>query len=229
MKNEEKKHLNIDNLETKSKEEIVSFFLSAQEEELEKDKKIESLNQDLQSTNNDLKIANETIKYLHDKLYGKKSEKTEALKGQLGLFDEVELSADEALEEDVIEEASTDKKTKKGRKKITESNPNLEVKVIEHTMPDCVDEGYEVIGSKETEKYIFKPAELYIQKDVYPVYRKENEDGTDDIQTLYQGYDFLSKSSATPRLVASILNDKYAKALPLYRIEESLKNMGANI
>ena len=233
MKNEEKKHLNIDNIETKSKEEIVSFFLSAQEEVLEKDKKIESLNQDLQSTNNDLKIANETIKYLHDKLYGKKTEKTEALKGQLGLFDEVELSADETLEEydieEEIEEASTGKKTKKGRKKITKSNPDLEVKVIEHIMQDCVDEAYEVIGSKETEKYIFKPAELYIQKDVYPVYRKENEDGTDDIQTLYQGYDFLSKSSATPRLVASILNDKYAKALPLYRIEESFKNMGANI
>src|SRR5699024_198848 len=37
------------------------------------------------------------------------------------------------------------------------------------------------------------------------------------------------KSPATPKLVASILNDKYAKALPLYRIEESFKNMGANI
>lgn len=232
MEKEEKKHLNTDHIETKSREEIVSFFLSSQEEVLEKNKEIEALNRNLQSTNNDLKLAKEIIKQLQDKLYGKKTEKTEALKGQLSLlFDEVEMSADEdVLEEKTISEEETITYTrKKGRKKITESNPNLEVKVIEHTMKNCVDEGYEVIGSKETEKFIYKPAELYIQKDVYPVYRKENEDGTDDIKTLYQGYDFLSKSNATPRLVASILNDKYAKALPLYRIEESFKNMGAQI
>lgn len=232
MEKEEKKHLNTDHIETKSREEIVSFFLSSQEEVLEKNKEIEALNRNLQSTNNDLKLAKEIIKQLQDKLYGKKSEKTEALKGQLSLlFDEVEMSADEdVLKEKTISEEETITYTrKKGRKKITESNPNLEVKVIEHTMKNCVDEGYEVIGSKATEKFIYKPAELYIQKDVYPVYRKENEDGTDDIKTLYQGYDFLSKSNATPRLVASILNDKYAKALPLYRIEESFKNMGAQI
>ena len=96
MEKEEKKHLNTDHIETKSREEIVSFFLSSQEEVLEKNKEIEALNRNLQSTNNDLKLAKEIIKQLQDKLYGKKTEKTEALKGQLSLlFDEVEMSADE--------------------------------------------------------------------------------------------------------------------------------------
>lgn len=167
------------------------------------------------------------ITNLNQRLYGKKSEKTEAVEWQLSLlFDEVEITADaqEISQEESEEESITYK-----RKKITESNPDLEVRVFEHVLDECVEQGYEVIGSKETEKYVYKPAELYIQKDIYPVYRIENEDGTDDIKTLYKGYQFLDKSPATPKLVASILNDKYAKALPLYRIEESFKNMGANI
>ena len=231
MKNNEKKQINIDNIETKSKEEIVSFLLSSQEESLEKDKKIESLNQDLQYTNNELKKAQEIIKYLNDQIHGKKSEKTKVLQGQLSLlFDEVEISADEDVLEVTEEDVETITYTrKKGRKKLSESNPDLEVKVVEHPISSCLEEGYEEVGSKEIEKLVYIPAEIYIQKDIYPVYRKEMEDGTDDFKTLYKGNEFIKKSNASPRLVASILNDKYAKSLPLYRIEESFKNIGANI
>ena len=224
MKNNEKKQVNIDNIETKSKEEIVSFLLSSQEESLKKDKEIEYLN-------NDLKLAKEIIKQLQSKLYGQKSEKTEHMQGQLSLlFDEVEITADE----DILEVPEEDEETitysrKKGRKKLSESNPDLEVKVVEHPILTCLEEGYEEVGTKEIEKLIYIPAELYIQKDIYPVYRKELEDGTDDFKTLYKGNEFIKKSNASPRLVASILNDKYAKSLPLYRIEESFKNIGANI
>lgn len=227
MKTQEKKHLNIPNIDTMTKEEVVSFFVESQKTIQDTDKKIERLE-------NELKLAQEMIFNLNQRLYGKKSEKTKTIEGQLSLlFDEVEITADsnnDAVEtpEEVEDETITYTR-KKGRKKITESNPDLEVKVIEHPIEDCVDNGYEIIGSKETEKFIYKPAELYIQKDIYPVYRKENEDGTDDIKTRYEGYQFLDKSPATPRLVASILNDKYAKALPLYRIEDSFRNIGANI
>ncbi len=232
MKTQEKKQLNIEDIETMSKDEIVSFFVSEQEVSQAKDKEIESLNQDLKSVNNDLHLAQEIIKQLQKRLFGTKTEKTEFLKGQMSLlFDEVEISAE--IEEEPVEEPAEETITytrkKKGRKKLTESNPNLEVKETEHIMSECIDQGYEVIGTKETEKLIYVPAELFIQKDVYPVYRKEKDDGTDDIKTLYKGYEFLDKSPATPSLVASILNDKYAKALPLYRIEESFKNIGANI
>ncbi len=224
MKPQEKKHLNIEDIETMSKEEIVSFFVSEQEKSEAKEIEIESLNKDLT-------LAKEIIKQLQSRLFGPKTEKTEFLKGQMCLlFDEVEISAE--IEEEPIDESAEETITyirKKGRKKLTESNPNLEVKETEHIISECIDQGYEVIGSKETEKLIYIPAELYIQKDIYPVYRKEQEDGTDDIKTLYKGYEFLDKSPATPSLVASILNDKYAKALPLYRIEESFKNSGANI
>ena len=230
MKNTKKKQVNIDNFETMSKDEIVSFFVKEQEISQAKDKEIESLNQDLKYANNDLQIAQEMIKQLQERLFGKKSEKTEALENQLSLlFDEVEISAIQEIIEEDTEEETISYTRKKGRKKITESNPDLEVKVVEHPIETCVENGYQVIGTKETEKFIFIPAELFIQKDVYPVYRIENEDGTDDIQTLYQGYTFLDKSPATPRLVSSIINDKYAKALPLYRIEECFKNSGANI
>ena len=230
MKTQEKKQLNIPDIDTMNKEEIVSFFVETQriiDETAELSKQVKMLE-------NELKMAQEIISNLNQRLYGKKSEKTKAIEGQLSLlFDEVEITAgsnnDEVETPEEVEEETITYTRKKGRKKITESNPNLDVKVIEHVLEDCIAQGYEVIGSKETEKFIYKPAELYIQKDIYPVYRKENEDGTDDIKTLYEGYQFLDKSPATPRLVASILNDKYAKALPLYRIEDSFRNMGANI
>lgn len=63
MKPQEKKHLNIEDIETMSKEEIVSFFVSEQEKSEAKEIEIESLNKDLT-------LAKEIIKQLQSRLFG---------------------------------------------------------------------------------------------------------------------------------------------------------------
>lgn len=91
MKTQEKKQLNIPNIDTMNKEEIVSFFVETQkiiDETAELSKQVRALE-------NELKLAKEMITNLNQRLYGKKSEKTEAVEGQLSLlFDEVEITAD---------------------------------------------------------------------------------------------------------------------------------------
>lgn len=213
MKKDKKTQLN-PSLNNMTMEEVVSFLLAE--------------NEKLRQHN---LVLEEAIKMLTNKKYGKSSEKTkDVFKDQLQLqFDEVEELAQEEIEhEDELNE--TVKVAKKvGRKKPSQSNANLEVEEITYPMDDLLDLGYKLIGEKTIEKYRHQPARVWIERHIYPVYEKELEDGTSDIISKYQGHQFLAKSPASSELVASIMNDKYGKALPLYRIEQAFENIGADI
>lgn len=116
MKNTHKKQLNPRNYDAMSKDEIVSFLIEEQTRNNELETKLAAMQ--------------EMFKKVMDQHYGKKSEKTKALKDQLSLiFDEVEVtsSTDEELESELDDEKVVVTKKKQGRKKISESNANLEV------------------------------------------------------------------------------------------------------
>ncbi|AMC92607.1 hypothetical protein AOC36_00930 [Erysipelothrix larvae] len=89
----------------------------------------------------------EAIRALRHDKFGSKSEKTKAILNQLSLFDEVEILSEE---ENEIEEEFVDK-GKRGRKKVSVSNPNLEIVEIVHAMDELLEDGYEKISKKETE------------------------------------------------------------------------------
>lgn len=218
MKNTHKKQLNPRNYDAMSKDEIVSFLIEEQTRNNELETKLAAMQ--------------EMFKKVMDQHYGKKSEKTKALKDQLSLiFDEVEVtsSTDEELESELDDEKVVVTKKKQGRKKISESNANLEVVEIVHPMDELIEAGYEKIGEKTLEKYRYQPAKIWIDRHIYPVYQKELEDGCTDVKSLYEGHTFLKGSGASESLVASVINDKYAKSLPLYRIEQSFKDLKADI
>ena len=201
-----------------SKDEVVSFLLEQQARNDELEAKLAAMQQ--------------LFKKMADQHFGKKSEKTKVLKDQMSLmFDEVEVSAssDEELEADHVDEDVSVIRKKKGRKKISESNTNLEVIETVYPMDELIQQGYENIGEKTIEKYRYQPARLWIERHIYPVYQKELEDGSTDVQSHYEGHTFLKGSGASEGLVASVINDKYAKSLPLYRIEQGFKDMKADI
>ena len=135
MKKDNKTQLN-PSFNNMTMEEVVSFLLAE--------------NEKLRQHN---LVLEEAIKMLSNKKYSKSSEKTkDVLKGQLQLqFDEVEELAQEEVE---IEDESTEiseivKVVKKvGRKKPSQSNPNLEVEEINYPMDDLLDLGYKLIGEK---------------------------------------------------------------------------------
>lgn len=184
---------------------------------------IVSLVGDLIHDNN---ILIEAVKALRHDKYGSKSEKTEAILNQLSLFDEVELLQEE---KDEIEEADTSNNGKRGRKKTSVSNPNLEVVEIVHTMDELINDGYQEIGRKESEQLRYRPAKVWIERNIYPVYEKELEYGETDIQTKYKCNQFLKGSNASPEIVSCIINSKYIKHLPLYRMEKVFDDLGASI
>ena len=81
---------------------------------------IESQNKTIENLREELKKANENIEYLIKKLYGRKTEKTSAIDGQLvisdislGLFNEAEKETDSSVPEPVPFEEPV-KRTRKG-------------------------------------------------------------------------------------------------------------------
>lgn len=221
MKKAEEKQVNNEDLKTMNQDELVSFLVKLTQQNQELNTQNEILSSQLEEALNMIKLMKKT-------LFGSKSEKSKTLENQLklNLFDEVENTADE---EEVQEEQVIYKEVKVGRKSISEANPNLEVKVVRNDMDELLKEGYKVIGEKAKEELIYVPEQIFILKTLSNVYAKELADGSDDILTLHKGNDFLDKSIASIPLVSKVLTDKYVWAKPLYRIQDTFKNLGANI
>lgn len=221
MKKAEEKQVNNEDLKTMNQDELVSFLVKLTQQNQELNIQNEILSSQLEEALNMIKLLKKT-------LFGSKSEKSKTLENQLklNLFDEVENTADE---EEVQEEQVIYKEVKVGRKSISEANPNLEVKVVRNDMDELLEEGYKVIGEKAKEELIYVPEQIFILKTLSNVYAKELADGSDDILTMHKGNDFLDKSIASIPLVSKVLTDKYVWAKPLYRIQDTFKNLGANI
>ena len=99
-----------------------------------------SLLKKIEELNDDSKILREQIEYLTKKLFGRKSEKTEVLTGQIVIdgvlgnsqFDEAEAEADPFIEEPTIEKI---KRTRKGYRR-EDALKNLPEEDLINTLPD---------------------------------------------------------------------------------------------
>ena len=137
-------------------------------------KTIESYGETIKSLETELKRANENMDYLLKKLYGRKTEKTSAIDGQLvisdmelGLFNEPEKEMDLGVLEEVLFEEPV-KKTRKGykRKLLFEGLPSQEqVYKLEESQRVCPVDGNKlsVIGKKFLRSEIkYIPAEISV-------------------------------------------------------------------
>ena len=120
---------------------------------------IEGQNKTIESLKEELKRTNENMEYLIKKLYGRKTEKTSAIDGQLvishielGLFNEPEIEMDSSILEEVPFEEPI-KKTRKGykRKDLFKGLPSQEqVFKLEESQQVCPVDGnrLSVVGNK---------------------------------------------------------------------------------
>ncbi len=201
-----------------------------------------ALQKTIEELNADSKILREQIDYLTRKLFGKKSEKTEVISGQIafdgvlenGLFNEAEASADFTEEEFVMTKT---KRTRKGysREKALE---NLLQEDLIYTLSDeekiCSVDGDELkpVGKKFVRTEIeYTPASMklvHIYKETWEC-RSCRKAGRDYLVQANANQPLLQHSMASPSSVAWTMYQKYVNHIPLYRQEKDWQNLGMEI
>ena len=175
----------------------------------------------------------EQIKLQQKKLFGRTSEKENI--NQISLFDEAEIESTPLNDESNITEVKSCKRNKKTKKL---SPDDLKQKTIDYTLsddecicPKCGNKLHEM-STHVIKEIIFVEPKIEVINHVEHIYSCRYCENNDIEATIIKarGPEPLIKGSmASASLVANIINDKYVKALPLYRQEVSFKRMGINI
>ena len=185
-----------------------------------------------------IKSKDTIISALHHQLFvlknakfGRKSEKLEEHK-QLDLsFDEAELLVAQAIKSEEVSETKTItiKKKKPGRKPLPTNLPYIEhIQDINEADKQCPC-GCTLthIGNETTEQLDVLPQVTYRVINIRKKYAcKSCEETIITAKTPKQPF---PKSIATAGLVASVIDAKFNRHLPLYRQEDIFKNMGVEI
>ena len=205
-------------LNTCSKEMLITLLLSMQDQMEQLNRNIENLVEQLSAANN--------------QRYGRSSEKLSVIDGQLTLddliFNEAEALTDTAYVLEPEEDQVLPKTSKKSVGKREHDLKDLPVEIISHVMSE--EQLTEIFGSngwKQLPDEVFKrvkvqPAVYTVEEHHVAVYAGK------DNQTIVKAdrpKSLLKNSLVTPSLGASIMNAKYTNGLPLYRIsQEFLRN-----
>ena len=182
------------------------------------------------------KILKEQIKYLQDKLFGRKSEKTPKNDGQMSLFDipGPEITIPEEPEEEKIHVPGYARK-KSGRKPLPENLPRVEVihELNEEDRLCGCGHLKTVIGQEVSEQLDYIPAKVQVIRHIRYKYACKNCEGTEDegptVSIARMPEQIIPKSIATPGLLAHILTAKFADALPFYRQEKQFARIGIEL
>ena len=180
----------------------------------------------------------EQVRLLQQKLFGRKSEKKveEPDSDQGLLFDipEVDESEDDD-DDDETQDVAAHKRKKRGRKAISEDLPRVN---IIHDIPEkdkicaCGQE-YKCIGEDVSERLVYVPAQIYVERHCRLKYACRACEGTEDtgptVKIAALPPRLLPKTMATPSLLAQILTAKFCDALPFYRQEKQFKRIGVEM
>ena len=213
-------------LNSLSKEELISLFLSVQT-------MADELSKTVAVQDKKLDLLLEQINISKQRQYGRSSEKM-VCDGQLSLNLDLALNEAEAAVtglyvvepefEQICPRPYTRKKVKGKRE---EELKDLPVKVINHELSE------EELSSRLGPKWKRLPDEVYKRLVFHPATFEVEEHHVAvyagmDGQTIIRGKrpaDLLRNSIVTPSLEAAIINNKYVNAVPLYRMEqEFLRN-----
>ena len=180
--------------------------------------------------------------------FGPKSEKTEYLaEGQLSLFNEAEKESDgkdPANEKKTVVKEHT-RKPKRTREELSENLPVEEVVVSlpeEARKCDKCGAEMELVGKEYVHsELVYEPAKYYVRKTFVEVWKctqcgtDESKDaiGPDIEKSQFKKAEapalLIPKSFCTPELLAHIIYEKYANAMPLYRQEKALEAIGVHL
>lgn len=200
----------------------------------------------IDSLNEEVANLEQQLAWFKKQIYGQKSEKTEVVldKGeQIDLFNEAEaVAAVEPMEERVTVAAHT-RKAKRTHKETFENLPTQEVliEVEDKTCPKCGAE-METVGKEFVrDELVYVPAQMFVRKYFAEVVKCPNcgADESMDADHPDVPVPVFKKASApepliphsfcSSELLAHIIYEKYAKAVPLYRLEKDFAAMGVKL
>lgn len=183
------------------------------------------------------KTLHETVEFLTHKLFGRSSEKTSVIAGQMNLFNEAEIESDPSAPEPNMKEVSSYKRKKfKGQKaELLKDIPHVTVicnldeedRFCEKCGTPLVSVGKEFIRT-EIE---FIPAKVRVidyYRESYEC-RKCRKERLPYIEKSPMPYPVVQHSMASPSTVAHIMYEKYVNALPLYRQEKEWESLGVKL
>lgn len=208
-------------LNTCSKEMLITLLLSMQDQ-------MDSLNKNMEKLLEQLAVAN-------NQRYGRSTEKLSAIEGQLSLdmiFNEAEALTENLYVVEPAEDQVLPVKRKKKAGKREADLKGLPEEVINHIIPE--EELIQIFGENGWKQL---PDDVYKRVRVQPaVYTVEVHHvavyaGKDD-QTIVKAdrtKSLLRNSILTSSLGASIMNAKFTNGLPLYRIEQDFQRNGIRI
>lgn len=181
----------------------------------------------------------ELVRLSNQRFFGCKSEKV--VPGQLSLFNDMEAAAD-GSPEPAFDEAVPPKPRKRGGKRKVDYS-KLEQVVVRHELPagsrECPECGAGLEEFKVEVAYSLRmvPAHLVAERHERAVYRcpsccAANAAGEEVPAAIVRApmpRPPIKGSFATPSLIAYIVNGKYSNSLPLYRMEQEFRCLGADI
>lgn len=192
----------------------------------EKDKKIELLTEQLN-------WYTQQIKLQQKKLFGSSSEKT-VLPDQISLFDEIEIESTPIKTEPKLEEVTYKRKKKNNKRGIDISSLPAVTKIYDLENKNCPDCGEPLrkIGENIRKELVYYPARYEVIEHVQYVYtcdKCEEDSLKSRIFKADMKAPVIYKSFASPSLLSYIIDNKFNKALPLYRQEVMFNQIGLKL
>lgn len=201
-----------------------------------------SLQKTVEELTADSKILREQIEYLTRKLFGRKSEKTQVITGQItidgvlenGQFDEAEVEVDPLLDEPTLEVIKRTRKGYSRKKKLKDLPEEDRIYTLSDEEKICPIDGDQLkpVGKKFVRTEIeYTPAEMkliHIYKETWEC-RSCRKAGRDYLVQAEPNQPLLQHSMASPSIVAWTMYQKYVNHMPLYRQEKDWQNLGIEI
>jgi transposase len=202
-------------------------------------KDVEELRRTIVSQQKLITILQEEIRFLKDKLFGRKADRWSEEEVRQGrLFNEAEAGAaqpHEDAEKPASISVAAHNRRARGRRPLPD---NLPREIVEHDIPEeqkvcSCGASLSRIGEETSEKLKIIPPKLIVVRHVRPKYAcracqgVETQCGAVKIAPLPM--ELIPKSIATPELLAYLLAGKFVDALPFYRQEKILTRIGVEL
>lgn len=212
-------------------------------------KLLQSENNSLQSKVDELKSRNDSLELLvHNMnemltkgrrmMFGRSSEKSCYVEGQLSFFNEAETESNASApepKEDILIAAHT-RKAKRTKEELTENLPHKEITVeFEGKDKKCDICGAELvcIGKEKLRSELnIVPAQIFVidyYRNVYKCIECEKKTGYAEILKPDAPVAVMKKSMASPATVAYTMQEKYQNGVTLFRQEQYWKSQGVEL
>ena len=216
------KRYTADELNTMASEDLYRIILKQQEQ-------LSHMADNYEKLLEQLRIATQTR-------FGRRTEKLDAIDGQLSLFDEAEAFSDPTAEEPAVEEVVASYRRRKQKGKREEDLKDLPEEIIpthsvaKEELDAFYGEGnWKAMPSETYKRVRYEPASWTVEVHTVEVYVGTGGDHQDEFLRGRRPKDLIRNSIVTPSLGSAVLNGKYVLALPFNRIEQEFERGGLAI